>query len=146
MTWGESVDANGHATETGRSPQPWCRYAATCYKSRRPLHMVEPPYGSPYVDGCPMDEDSCRSALLVSGRMPYEATREDRRAEEALKGWRTCCRCGTWFRYRHGNERYCSDACRADVLTKKRWAERNREKLREYQREYQRKHDGKGKA
>ena len=151
---GEQVDATGAHVETGRGPAPWCRYAASCYKSRLPLHECGPE-GRRYVDGCPMDEGTCRSALLVSGRMSYEATREDRRAEKALKGWRTCCRCGTWFRYRHGNERYCSDACRAEAhrqrckryaqenrdvynAAHRRWAEEHREERNAYQREYRR--------
>ena len=74
MTWGESVDAKGHATGTGRTLQPWCRYSASCYKSGQPLHTVEPPYGKPYTDGCPRDGDACPSALLASGRGSRSAT------------------------------------------------------------------------
>lgn len=140
MTWGESVDAKGHEVETGRTPQPWCRYSASCYKSGQPLHTVHPLYGKAYTDGCPRDGDACPSALLASGLVTYKALPEDLMAMSKLKRWGTCKECGRWFEKRHGNERYCSDACRADagVLTRKRWAENNRERLREHQREYQR--------
>lgn len=138
MTWGEQVDAGGHATETGRSPQPWCRYAASCYKSGTPLHRCHPRYGKPYTDGCPRCEDMCPSALLASGRMTYKALPEDLLAMARMGDLAVCRRCGGWFERHHHREAYCSDACRRDAKRERarEWQHRHPERCSEYNRRY----------
>jgi len=116
---GESVFTAANDKNTHK-PESWCRYSATCYKVRTPMHTVTPLNGKQYTDGCPRDSERCPSALIASGRRTYEATREDQAEMERLVGWRVCKRCGRWFRYARGGAGrrpvYCSDVCRGAAI------------------------------
>lgn len=72
---GESVFTAANDKNTHK-PESWCRYSATCYKVRTPMHTVTPLNGKQYTDGCPRDESACVSAQIVNGNSPYKATDE----------------------------------------------------------------------